>query len=451
MLKSIKNYFSKKNYSGFVERNLDNSYKFSTSFSEVVAFSTSAYYECSPVGIAIDLISDIIANLPITAQTTSNQYNNQAEILNKLQRINKDQNYKDFVILFISNYLLYGNVFVDFNKVGSSFEMVILKPQNITINTSGFGKPSQVLYIANSQDNIQLTRTYNYKAEKNIYETNEGNLLLHFRDKNLTNESFFGSAPIISAQLEISQYINASIHNNSLLRNQCRPSYGFFFEDDSYSSEQLQGLKTAISKINGPEGAGKSFMVTAGRVKVERFSENPKDMDFQGLKVSTANAIYNTLKIPLALFNDQAMSYNNYSESQIALYASCILPLANKMIDFFNYKILPLLGEQKHRLVIEENRIAVLEMNKIQIAKAYGETYNVSTNEARARMGLEAVDNGDTILKPANLVAMGTDIYTTDNRTNEKAFFVEMALDRGVSENEAKKLADRFFDESKKN
>lgn len=451
MLKSIKNYFSKKNLSGFIEQQLDNSYKFSTNFNEVVAFSTSAYYECSPVGIAVNLISNIITNLPLTAKNKSNQYNSQAEILTKLQIINKDQNYKDFVDLFISNYLLYGNVFIDFNKVGSSFEMIILKPQNITPITSGFGKPSQILYIVNNQDNTQLTRYYNYKAEKNIYETSEGNLLLHFRDKNLTNEHFFGSAPIISAQLEISQYINSSIHNNSLLRNQCRPSYGFFFEDDAYSQEQLKGIQTAITQINGPTGAGKSFMIAAGKVRVERFSENPKDMDFQGLKVSTANAIYNTLKIPLALFNDQAMSYNNYSESQIALYTGCILPLANKMIDFFNYKVLPLLGEQKYKLAIEENKIAVLEMNKIQVAKIYSETYNITTNEARERMGLEAVENGDSILKPSNLVAMGTDIYTADNRTNEKAFFIEMALDRGVSQNEAKKLADRFFDGSKKN
>ena len=96
------------------------------------------------------------------------------------------------------------------------------------------------------------------------------------------------------------------------------------------------------------------------------------------------------------------------------------------MLLFFRCsKILPLLGESKYKLAIDKTTIGALEERKLANVKGHGEAGVFTINEIRAIAGKEAVENGDIIYQPQNLIPVGTDRYTQDNREapSEKVFF----------------------------
>ncbi len=338
-------------------------------------------------------------------------------------------------------YIITGNVFIDVNKVGSSFELILLKPQNIVINdTVSSGKAKSILY--NSINTIE----YNY--QDGYYRSRQGNILLHLKNSNIsTTDEQFGISFIASAQLEISQYLNASIHNNSVIVNQCKPSLGFFIEGDYPSDEQIDSIKKTMNEISGNRNAGKPFLFF-GKARVEKFSESIKDMDFDRLKKTTTNKIFQCLKIPLPILNEDTMTFSNFSSSQITFYDNCVLPQAKKIFNFLNHKLLPILGEKQYKLAIDPATINALEERKLATLKNYREAGVFSFNEIRAIGGYEAVENGDTIYQPQNLIAVGTDRYTEDNRDkpSEKAFFINLMMaQKQYSEEQIQKLATKYF------
>jgi len=178
-------------------------YKFKTYFNESNKFFVQSYYECSPVAIATNLIADAIANLQLTTIDRKKEYNSEAEIITRLETVNQNQTFYEFIQELALHYVVTGNVFIDVNKVGSSFELILLKPQNISINdTVGSGKASSILYT--SIDTVE----YNYVDSS--YRSRQGNILLHLKNSNISIiDEQFGISFLAPAQLEISQYLNA--------------------------------------------------------------------------------------------------------------------------------------------------------------------------------------------------------------------------------------------------
>ena len=436
----------KKSAQGYCQQEIDTIFDYQTRYSEAIRFFVNAYYEVAPVGIAVDMIAQEIAHLSITAEDSTGEFNNNVEILKKLRTPNKDQSLRSFIDEIMVHYILLGNVFIDFNKIGSSYEMLVLSQQNITIaGIQANGKATTIIY-SGSNDNL-IYREYNYNSQTNQYETKQGNILLHLKNNNITTiDKQMGVSFLMKGQLEISQYKSLSEYNNGLIKNQCRPSLGFFFEVDKMSNSQIDDIKETMKAISGSTKAGKPFAITA-KARVEKFSESTKDMDFENLKKSTKNIIAQCLKIPLPLLNDTTMTYSNYSTAQYAFFDNCVLPFAQIMIDFFNNKILPLLGESKYKLAIDKTTIGALEERKLATVKSHAEAGVFSINEIRAIGGKEAVENGDIIYQPQNLVPVGTDRYTQDNREapSEKAFFIALMKEQGYNDNEIKELAKKYF------
>lgn len=436
----------KKSAQGYCNQEIDTRFDYQSRYSEAIRFFVSAYYEVAPVGIAVDMIAQEVAHLSITAEDSTGEFNQNAEILKKLRTPNKDQSLRLFIDEMMANYILTGNVFIDFNKVGSSYEMLILSQQNITLaGMQPNGKATTIIY-SGSNDNL-LYREYNYNSETNLYQTKQGNILLHLKNNNLTTiDKQMGVSFLAKGQLEISQYKSLSEYNNGLIKNQCRPSLGFFFEVDNMSDSQIEDIKQTMKAISGSTKAGKPFAITA-KARVEKFSESTKDMDFENLKKSTKNIIAQCLKIPLPLLNDTTMTYSNYSTAQYAFFDNCVLPFAQVIIDFFNDRILPLLREDKYKLAIDKASIGALEERKLATVKSYADAGVFTINEIRAIAGKEAVESGDIIYQPQNLIPVGTDRYTQDNREtpSDKAFFIALMKEQGYNDNEIKELAKKYF------
>ena len=437
----FKNLF-KKNVNYYTTQELEVGYKFNSNFNQANKLFVDYYYQCSPVAIATNLISDAIANLQLTAIDRKKEYNSEAEILTRLETVNKNQTFYEFIQELVIYHVITGNVFIDVNKLGPEFELILRKPQNISIgDTLESGKARSILYTSND------TVEYNYVDGS--YRSSRGDkTLLHLKNPNIsTIDEQFGISSLAPAQLEISQYLNASIHNNSVIVNQCKPSLGFFVENDMPSDGLIASMQDTMKKISGNGNSGKPF-VFFGKARVEKFSESIKDMDFGTLKKTTTNKIFQCLKIPLPLLNEDTMTFSNFSSAQIAFYDNCVLPQAKKILDFLNHKLLPILGEKEYKLAIDPASINVLEQRKIELATAYSQTGSLTINEIRRMLGYEAVENGDTIYQPQNLIPVGRDRYTEDNRDkpSDKAFFINLMLSqKEYSEEQIQKLATKYF------
>jgi HK97 family phage portal protein len=202
-----------------------------------------------------------------------------------------------------------------------------------------------------------------------------------------------------------------------------------------------------MKSISGNRNSGKPFLFF-GKARVEKFSESIKDMDFGALKKATTNKIFQCLKIPLPLLNEDTMTFSNFSSAQISFYDNCVLPQAKKILDFLNHKLLPILGEKQYKLAIDPASINALEQRKIELSTAYSQTGSLTINEIRRMLGYEAVENGDTIYQPQNLIPVGRDRYTEDNRDkpSDKAFFINLMLSqKEYSEEQIQKLATKYF------
>jgi HK97 family phage portal protein len=256
---------------------------------------------------------------------------------------------------------------------------------------------------------------------------------------------------LAGVQLEISQYCGASVHNNAMIKNGCKPSLAMIIEQDNITQDQVASFQETLRSIAGAKNSGRPVAIL-GKVKIEKFSESIRDMDFDRLKAVTTNKIAQILKIPLPLINENSMTFSNFSQAQLSLYDTCILPIAKKFLAFLNNRLLPILGESKYKLVIDESAISALELRKIDVAGSYGKTNALTINEIRTMLGYEALsEGGDVIYQPQNMVPIGKDGYTVDNREapTEKAFFISLLKEQDFDNETINQLANKYFDGSK--
>ena len=440
----------KKEYA--VLENTDYSYDYTSNYNSAVNFFITSYYQCAPVAICVNLIADSIANLPFTTLDSRKEFNYDAEILTRLARPNRNESWQDFITKCITQYLLVGNIFIDVNKLSSTFELIILEPQNITASyINKYGTADTITYTPTDSTN-QFYREYKYDATDNYYKTTSGNILLHFKNINIsTLDKMFGISFLAGVQLEISQYCGASVHNNAVIRNGCKPSLAMIIEQDNITQDQVASFQETLRSIAGAKNSGRPVAIL-GKVKIEKFSESIRDMDFDRLKTVTTNKIAQILKIPLPLINENSMTFSNFSQAQLSLYDTCILPIAKKFLAFLNNRLLPILGESKYKLAIDESAISALELRKIDVAGSYGKTNALTINEVRTMLGYEALsEGGDVIYQPQNMVPIGKDGYTVDNRESptEKAFFISLLKEQDFDNETINQLANKYFDGSK--
>lgn len=371
--------------------------------------------------------------------------------------INKRANPFQYPALFkdelSSFYLLTGNVYIDVMSKLSDvrgqqpvIELRILNPkeiQPVSTGTTGF----VTSYIYNAAD-ISVTYHYDIIAQK--YLNGNGSELLHLKSFNPKSSStnFLGISALEPLILEIEQYLQASIHNLSVLKNQGRPSAIVTTDKEeggglSLTNEQISEVKKRFTEIKGSENAGKINFLPFN-LKWQAISESIKDMDFKTLKTMTEEAVYKAFSIPLTFASNDAGTFNNKASDKLTLFDDAVIPLTKRIYSFVGTKLLPRYPNSDNlELKVDQSEIPVLARRQIAVTKEKAELGALSTNEIRTEIGKETIGKeGDIIYQPANLVPLGTDKLTSDNRDKparrkaddllkEKAYFRKMLCEQG--------------------
>jgi HK97 family phage portal protein len=409
----------------------------------------SYYLKSSPIFTALKLLSDNISSIkPVLYDRKKDKFIYEHDLLRLLNKPNPFTNGELFMTSIVNYFKLTGNIYI--NVIGSSkpVELEIFKPTDITIQSgSRDNYPEEYSYNSNT---IGLS----YKRDnKNLFVAQNGNQLGHMRNFNpyYGNNNLFGVSDLAACELEISQYLLASIHNNSLIQNQARPSGLLVYKGSTeILQDSLDEMKRDLkANLAGAANAGKATFLN-GDFDWKQMSESIKDMDFATLKKQTATAIYNALKIPLPMVSPDNMTLANMDSAKFNFYDNAILPLRKTIDQFLSELLLPRYPNSENlSLTFDPASIEALRTRQVDEALKLSKSGVLTINEIRRRLGESAAtEGGDEIYQPMNLVPIASDQYTDDNRdvpAKRKAVFIKTMIDGGYSEDVINKAVKEYY------
>jgi HK97 family phage portal protein len=400
------------------------------------------YYESSPVFTALKLIQDSVSSIkPVIRDTKKDEYIYEHPLLDLLENPNPFVSGDLFIKSLAGYFSLTGNSYLNIIGSGKPVELHILKPQNINIQANNRdGYPQQYDYTA-SNGSITFKRD-----QKNRFLADNGNelgQLMTFNPK-YCNSNLYGVSDLAAVELEISQYILASIHNNSLLENQARPSGILTYKgaDNDITQNTVDTIKEILrSSLSGAANAGNATFL-CGDFDWKQLSESIKDMDFATLKQQTATAVYNALKIPLPMVSPDNMTLANMETAKINFYDNTILPLTKTIYDFLGSMLLPRYANSENlELTFDEASIEALEPRQVNNTLKLSQSGVLTINEIRSQLGYEDLEGGDTLYQPVGLAPIASDQFTDDNRqtpSQEKTIFIKTMKEAGYSDEDIK-------------
>lgn len=378
------------------------------------------YLKNCPLFTAIDIRAEAFASIPIILFDKKKQ-----EIvpdhpfLDLMNNPNPFTSSKLFKKEFASYYDITGNSYI--KQIGPinkpPLELMNVQGDNINIIASELdGFPQEYNFSSTSGSPILFFRDDKFR----FVTKTENNELIHFRDfnPNYGLNNLEGCSPLQSCEIEVKQYIEASEYNWSSFENQGMPSMLISNKGEGWTPEESDAVAESLKIFKGQDNAGREMGLINGNIEVKDLSTSAKDMDYANLKLQTAAAIFNAYKIPLPLVSQEHMTLSNFDSSRVFLYDNATLPFAKKAFSFFQEKILSRFPDSENlEVIFDEAEIPALAMRKIENAKKLRETGLLTINENRAKLGLESIgEEGDIIYQPTNLIPVGVDQFTEDNR-----------------------------------
>jgi len=363
----------------------------------------SYYKRVMPLSNAIDLIAEAFAAIPLKVLDTKTKEFVDHPVLDLLAKPNADITQKEFLRSFAKFFMITGNNFqlATGNINRPPLELMILPAQSISVSQGNDGFADVYTY----SQGVNGSATFKRDEVDGRFRYFDGNdrEIYHSKDFNpdCSDSRLWGLSKLQSIKIELDQYFNASVHNDSLLLNQARPS-GALSTDADLSQDQIANLREEMDfMFSGPRNTGRPMLLDNG-LAFSQFSQNMKDMDFVKMKEMVTEAIYNRLRIPLAMVQSSGLSLANMEHSPLTFYDNAVFPLA----DFIHTELTDFLmrrypNSEDMVITFDPIDISAIETRRIKNVQILSGLNIMTDNEKRMMIGLEAIDGGDVISNPS--------------------------------------------------
>lgn len=298
-------------------------------------------------------------------------------------------------------------------------EIQPISPGKISVN-QGQGGLVQSYIVSGST----LPGSYLPKLEGNNrvrYFISKGPNLREFKQtrgySTRNNSLLRGQSRLLSASREVRQHILGGDHNVSLLEKGGRVSLVFHFDSDM-GDEDYEITKERIeAQWGGAENAGRIGLTTGGKLDIKNIGTTNLDMDFLNLQKMAIKAVALQYRVPLPLITDERQTLDNYREGKLALYDDAVIPLSQIIFGGLGEVLLPRFGldPATSQIVFDPDKVSALVSRRNDELLKRSKLNIETDNELRAFISREPYDGGDVVLKPANLVPAGSDLFTLDN------------------------------------
>lgn len=358
------------------------------------------------------LVVACIAQLGLSFQEAKLKvYNSDNEILrdNPLRQILKYPSpgisESHFWIIAMMHMSLSGNAYL--HKVRDKNGFVIgvtpLNPLSVSIECDSFG----------------FIDYYKYKAKGRTISIGTDDII-HLRWLAVDPTNFhLGYAPLLSVADEIGTDNEIRRMINVLLRNDAMMRAIVSFSDSSVklSEERVEQLRAKVEQTFGGNNRGRVAFVEAG-MNVSRLSANLQELQVEGLHNVPETRICAAFRIPPVIAGANVgtlrSTYANFSEAEKVFTTRTLVPLWNMVASAFTEAMI---GEQIGMAGVEFNEalrfdtqyIAALKEDVDMLSNRVRSDYQtgiITRNEARQKLGYDAIDGQDRFIEEVQSVSM---------------------------------------------
>ena len=277
--------------------------------------------------------------------------------------------------------LLNGNAYVqlivDANEVPA--ELVVLRPDRVTLVLDGRGQPVGIDYRAGTQvSRIAFADVLGRRT------------LAHIKALNPLDDHY-GLGCLDAAIAPASVHNRASRWNKVLLENAARPSGALIYDpgDGSVlSPEQFARLRSELETLfSGADVAGRPLLLDGG-MKWQALSLTPADMDFAALKEGAARDIALAFGVPPVLVGLPGdATYSNAREAGRALTRQTVLPMARRILAGLEAMLEDWMGPVG--LAVNVDELSELAEDRLKLWEAVSKADFLSPEEKRSMLGFE--------------------------------------------------------------
>ena len=178
-------------------------------------------------------------------------------------------------------------------------------------------------------------------------------------------------------------------------------------------------FKTSWAGSEASEGGAMPILEDGMEIKTVQF--NSRDAQWaEAVKLSREDCAAVFHVNPAMIWPGSGQTYASAKDNARALYNDCLAPTLMQATDRINMVVLPRVGEQKNHYAgydITVKTEGTFEEKIQTLSSAVGAPF-LSRNEARAKLDLPAIDGGDDLITPLN-VLIGGQASPSDTDTSE--------------------------------
>lgn len=234
--------------------------------------------------------------------------------------------------------------------------------------------------------------------------------ILHIKMFNPLDE-VYGLAAVEPASKDIDTSNESSEWNMKMLQNEARFGFMYLIEGE-LSTEQYDQIEERIRRYQGSKGAGSTLLLASeAKIDARPYSWSPKDIDFIEGNREAARHIAMGFGVPPQLLSIPGdNTYANYHEARQSLWEETVMFFLDYLINSVNAWLFGY--ERKLKYIYDLDNIPALESKRETLWKRANDSSFLTINEKRALVGYEAIEGGDVILVPANLLPLSADMNT---------------------------------------
>lgn len=388
------------------------------------------YDDAAPVATAIDWINDEFKTLSLTLKNDT-EFDNNAEILRFLRTPNDDMTQEDFLETMGAYFLITNECYLlatgDPNKEPA--EVLVISPEHVVVRKGEDGFINQMRIQAGSVQEVfnrdeKSYRFYNRERTRELWQIKGFSAIGDsVAISNTISSSELGASrgrsKLSSIHREINQYIQIATSNLSTLNNGMKPSGVLSVPDGvGLDESQFNRLKDQVENYySSAQNSGKVLILDNGMIFTPA-SLSAKDMDFKELSKSVTITIFNRYKVPLPLISSENMTLANMETAKINLYDNCVIPLAHRLLRELTNFLGPRFKLKEDMLITADiSKIPAMQVRHFQQLKIKKELDVLTDNEIREELGVDEINGGDVLYKPANLIPVTSSIETNDTNT----------------------------------
>lgn len=400
------------------------------SFSANPSIGLRYYSQIAPVGDAIGKIASecsAIKLLPYEETTEGLESVNDNPFVTTFNRPNFQQTGIDFRKEAFIHYLATGNNYIYLtnvlNAAGNKIiyqpsEIFNFRPDFVTAVSGADGYADHYYYSANGTRRFfvkRKIRNFNNELIEAFIDDKFG-VLIHFREPNTNpiNNCLYGDSPLQSVELEINQYLQASVHNTNLLKNGMSSKMMFSPKEGTSIPNQDMLDKTRqylMNNFSGVNNTGKTLLMGIPFNAVS-LDMNLKDMDFEKLMRRMRVAIYNNFNVSLPSVEGEFAAAASTKEANLYFYDKAILPLLDKYCEFCYHFIYRNFYPKENIVKIAYNKssIMALQLRMFESISAIKKGGVLTINEIREYIDRPTTEvGGNAVYIDGNQVAVAGD------------------------------------------